>query len=141
MSTQFLTTLLPMVGVIIGAGLQYFFSRSGERRKHLEALRSQAYVDYMRCVAQLAKVERGDIKKRAELLAEAADAKTRICMYGSTKVIRTLADFEKGGSVLNSPDSLERFLEICHEVRRQNFGEAGSIAPEDLRIILFGPER
>src|ERR1700694_1908757 len=119
MSTQSLTillSLLSLVGVIIGAGLHYFFAKSGERHKHLEALRSQAYVDYMRCVAQFAKVERGDIKKRAELLAEAADAKTRICMYGSTKVIRALAGFEKGGSVLDTPDSIERFLEICHEV-------------------------
>jgi hypothetical protein len=137
-----LTALLPMLGVIIGAGLQYFFSRSGERRKHLEALKSQAYVDYMRCVAQLAKVERGDIKKFSELSAETADAKTRVCMYGSTKVIRTLADFAKGGSVLDSPDSFERFLEICHEVRRENFGDAGAVvAPEDLSIVLFGPER
>jgi hypothetical protein len=93
----------------------------------------------MRCVAQLAKVKRGD-KKFAELSADAADAKTRVCMYGSTKVICILAEFAKGGSVLDSPDSIERFLEICHEVRRENFGDAGTIAPEDLSIVLFGPE-
>jgi hypothetical protein len=95
----------------------------------------------MRCVAELAKVNRSDTKKFAELSAAAADAKTRICMYGSTKVIRTLADFAKAGSVLDTPDSIERFLEICHEVRRQNFGEAGNIASDDLSIVLFGPER
>lgn len=57
------------------------------------------------------------------------------------KVIRTLADFAKGGSVLDSPDSIERFLAICHEVRHENFGDAGAIAPEDLSIVLFGSER
>jgi hypothetical protein len=40
-------------------------------------------------------------------------------MYGSTKVVRALADFEKGGSVLDTDDSLERFLEICQEIRLQ----------------------
>ena len=117
MSTPFLTALLPLVGVVIGAGLHYLFSRSGERLKQLEASRSQAYVDYLRCVAQIAKA-RDDQKTRGELLAALADAKTRVCMYGSIKVIRALADFEKGGSVLTAPDSIQRFLEICHEVRR-----------------------
>lgn len=135
------TALLPMVGVIIGAGLQYLFSRSGERRKQLEALRNQAYVDYVRCVAQLANAKKEDASKRAELLAALADAKTRICIYGSSKVIRALADFEKSGSVLSSADSIKRFLEICHEVRRQGLRDTGSIGAEDLSIVLFGPER
>jgi Na+-transporting NADH:ubiquinone oxidoreductase subunit NqrC len=68
MSTQTLTillSLLSLVGVVIGAGLHYVFAKSGERQKHLDALRSQAYVDYMRCVAQLARVDRSDIKKFA----------------------------------------------------------------------------
>lgn len=49
MSTQSLTvflSLLSLVGVIIGAGLQYFFGKSAEKDKHLEALRTQAYVDF-----------------------------------------------------------------------------------------------
>lgn len=93
----FLTTLLPLIGVIIGASLQYLFSRSGERRKQLEASRGQAYVDYLRSVAQIAQVARSDSKKRSELLAAAADAKTRICVYGGASVITKLAAFEKGG--------------------------------------------
>src|SRR4051794_7300139 len=94
-----LTTLLPVLGVIIGASLQYFFSKSGEKRKQLEALKTQAYVDYLRSVAQVAQLERGASSKRAEALAASADAKTRICIYGSAKVIDALASFEKAGPV------------------------------------------
>lgn len=136
----FRTALLPVIGVIVGASLQYFFSKSGEKRKQLEASRSQAYVDYLRSVAQIAKVGRSDSKKRSELLAAAADAKTRICVYGAAGVIVALAAFEKGGPVLDSPDSTARFLELCNEMRRQSLGRDEAVAVNDLSLILFGPE-
>jgi hypothetical protein len=44
------TAILPLAGVIVGAGLQYYFSRSAESRKQQIALRIQAYIDYVRCV-------------------------------------------------------------------------------------------
>ena len=138
--TIILTALFSVIGVIIGASLQYFFSKSGEKQKQLETSRSQAYVDYLRSVAQIAKVGRSDTKKRNELLAAAADAKTRICVYGAASVIVALAAFEKGGPVLDSPDSTARFLELCNEMRRQNLGKAEAVAFDDLSLILFGSD-
>lgn len=35
--STFLTALLPLLGVIVGASLQFYFSKSGERRKQLDA--------------------------------------------------------------------------------------------------------
>ncbi len=134
------TALLAVISVIIGASLQYFFSKSGERRKQLEALRNQAYVDYLRSIAQITKVGRNDSKKRSDLLTAAADAKTRICVYGAASVIGSLATFEKGGPVLDSPDSIARFLKLCNEIRRQNLGRAETVTIDDLSLILFGPE-
>jgi|SRR5437588_5857254 len=122
-----LTTLLPVIGIIIGVSLQYFFSKSGEKRKLLENSRSQAYVDYLRSVAQIAQVKSSDSKRRSELLAAAADAKTRICVYGASSVIRSLAAFGRGGAALDSPDSIARFLELCNEMRRQNLGKAEAV--------------
>ena len=136
----FLTALLPVIGVIIGASLQYFFSKSGEKRKQLEASRNEAYVDYLRSVAQIAKVERSDSKNRSELLAAVADAKTRMCVYGAAGVIVALAAFEKGGPVLDSPDSKARFLVLCNEMRRQNLGKTEALAIDDLSLVLFGPK-
>ena len=133
-------TLLPLIGVIIGASLQYLFSRSGERRKQLEASRGQASVDYLLSVAQIAQEGRSDSKKRSELLAAAADAKTRICVYGGASVITKLGAFGKGGAALDSPDSYRTFLELCNEMRKQNLGNAEAAAVDDLRVILFGPE-
>jgi len=135
-----LTALLPVLGVVIGASLQFFFSRFGERRKQLEILRSQAYVDYLRSVAQIAQIDRADHKKRVEFLAAAADAKTRICVYGSAKVVDALAAFEKGGPALDSSDSLARFLVMCNEMRQQSFGTSEFVQAENLAMVLFGPD-
>ena len=77
-------------------------------------------------------------KKRSEVLAAAADARTRICVYGAASVIKSLAAFEKGGPVLDSPDSTTRFLELCNEMRSQNLGKAEAVAVYDLSLILFG---
>ena len=40
--------VLPIVGVVIGATLQYLFSISSEQRKHQQDLKTQAYVDFIR---------------------------------------------------------------------------------------------
>ena len=133
-----LISLLPVFGVIVGASLQYFFSRFAEKRKQLEVVRNQAYADYLRSVAQIAQVDKRDPKRRAELLAMAADAKTRICVYGSATVIEALASFEKSGPSLDSSDSMTRFLAICNEMRRQGLGKPEIVEAENLNLVLFG---
>ncbi len=135
---EFLTALLPVLGVILGAGLQHLFSKSGERRKQLETLRSQAYVDYLRAVAEIAQLRKTDPKKRSEWLAAAADAKTRICVYGASSVITALAAFENSNPVLDSSASRTQFLDLCTKTRRQNLGRAGTVALDDLSLVLFG---
>jgi hypothetical protein len=135
-----LTLLLPIMGIIIGASLQYFFSKSGERRKQLETLKTQAYVDYLRSAAQIGHLGRSDSNKRIEILAALADAKARICIYGSAKVIEALASFEKAGSDLNSLNSRQKFLAVCIEMRTQGLGESKVVEEQNLKMLLFGPE-
>lgn len=94
-------------------------------------------MDYLRSVAQIAKAGT-ESEERSKLLASAADAKTRICIYGSANVIKALAEFEKGGPVLDSRDSMTSFLELCSEMRRQSMGKSEAPQADDLRLILFG---
>ena len=42
--------LLSVLGVLVGAYLQYFFGRSLEARKQLTLQKSQSYIDYFRSV-------------------------------------------------------------------------------------------
>ena len=106
----------------------------------MEALKTQAYVDYLRPVAQIAQLGKGDSSKRSELLAALADAKTRICIYGSAKVIDALASFEKVGPILVSSNSRGEFLAVCNEMRRHSLGESEVVQADNLNLVLFGRE-
>jgi len=76
-------TLLPLVGVVVGATLQYWLSRSAESRK--------SYVDYLRAVTKAAHATSPYSARLAQ--AEAADAKARLAVYGTSAVIAALARF------------------------------------------------
>lgn len=81
-----LIAALPLAGILVGAGLQYFFGRSLELKKHIQAQNGQAYADYFRVFLQIAAVGR-----TREALAALTDAKTRVCIYGSDLVVQRLA--------------------------------------------------
>ena len=138
---------LSLVSAIIGAGLQYLFSRSSETHKQLATLRSDAYVDYLRCVAELAKIGRpdrrlrnSDRRRHSDLLAQAADAKTRICIYGTAPVIAALSAFEAKSPIIDSESSAKVFLNLVKEMRRENIGKLEAAKESDLSLILLGPE-
>jgi hypothetical protein len=89
------TAILSLVGVLLGAGLQYYFGRTLEGRKQLALQRSQAYVDYFKAVASVAQHGRSK-----DNLAQTADAKVRVCIYGSPTVIKHLSAFEATGAAI-----------------------------------------
>jgi hypothetical protein len=151
--SPFVAAGLSLVSAIIGASLQYLFSRSSETHKQLATLRSKAYVDYLRCVAELARIgrsnrslrssdrsRRGDLSRRSDLLSQAADAKARICIYGTAPVIAALSAFEKKSPVIDSESSAKVFLTLVKEMRRENIGRSEAARENDLSLILFGPE-
>lgn len=131
------TPILPLIGVAIGASLQYIFSKSSETRKQLSSLRTQAYIDYINCVAESSKVKK-DQKKLNDLLARAADAKTRIATYGSSQVIIALSAFEKGKPVIDSLEAANRLLKLVEVIRLENVGKKDIVEIGELRMILFG---
>lgn len=139
--TTIIAGILPLAGVALGAGLQYYFSRSSEERKQLSLLRTQAYVDYLSAVAKFAQAAKTNPSERNKLLAEAADAKTRICIYGSKIIVNLLADFERQGAKLSSGESNAIFLKLCAQMRSEGLGSETPISTDNLEMILFGPER
>lgn len=95
-------------------------------------------MDYLRFVAQIAKSGKADLNKRNELLAGLADAKARICVYGSAKVIEALAAFERDGPVLDTDSSTANFLDLCDKIRQESTDKVEIVQAESLRLILFG---
>jgi hypothetical protein len=127
-----LTAALPLVGVLVGAGLQYVFGRSLDIRRQVQASKATAYSDYLRAFATIATGGRSK-----EALGQLADAKTRVCVYGSPKVISLLAEFERGGAV--SGENMPLVAALVVAMREDVKAVAGVPSAEDLGLILFGP--
>lgn len=125
------TAVLPLLGVVIGATLQYWTSRAAESRKQLQLLRSQSYVDYLRAVTKAAHATSPDASRLAR--AEAADAKSRVAVYGTSRAIAALARFEEVGPVLDSPSAKGVFAILVAAMR-----DGDSPSQADLELVLFG---
>jgi len=89
-------------GIIIGASLQYLFTRHLVNQKHHRELRTKAYTDYLECVSEQANLgKQRQSQEGRELGAKTADAKCRICLYGSSSAIGAFAKFERLGAIMN----------------------------------------
>ena len=125
---------LPLLFVAIGAALQYVFGRSLETRKQLVVQRAQAYADFFRGFAALAQSRSGDS------LALVADAKTRICIYGSEKVVFALAAFERAGASTLTDEGAATIIDLMHAMRRDVAQSRVQVPKEDLSRVLLGPD-
>ncbi len=72
--------------------------------------------------------------KEEEVFARIADAKTRICLYGSQEVIMSLAKFERSGGVINNEEQREAFVALIQAMR----GDL-NVKSTELELILLGP--
>ena len=127
--TDWIIAVLPLAGVVVGAALQFWFSRASERRKQLEVLRAESYVDYLRSVANAAHASSTDELRVARKAA--ADAKSRIVVYGTADVVVALAQFEQANPVLNN----DRSCRALASTMRQKRDRAGI---EAIQLVLMG---
>ena len=132
-----LTATLPVVGVLVGASLQYLFTRYLESQRHQRELRTQAYLDYLKSVSGLAHLNDPQGSQERDLLANAADAKARICVYGSSQVVQAFASFERLGAKVSSPAQRRSFVAMVAAIRRDS-GNASSAGVSDLSLLLLG---
>lgn len=125
---------LPLLGVAFGAALQFWFSRAAEREKHAESLRAQAYTDYLRAVAASAHLRSDEDLRDAH--RNAADAKSRIAVYGTAEVVKALARFEETGAVLHGEGPQAAFVALVSSMRAPGEG----VTRRDLELLLLGPD-
>lgn len=133
-----LTVILPFFGIIIGASLQYLFTRHMESLRHLRELRSKSYMDYLKCVCEQAHFRfKEENKEKQELFSRTADAKARICLYGSNEAIQAFSHFEKLGASMGSAEQRKAFTNMVSIMRTDSGSEIGS-EHEDIQIVLLG---
>lgn len=130
--SEWITALLSLLGVALGAGLQFASSRAVERARHGEELQARSYADYLRAVAAAGHLRSDEDLRDAH--RDAADAKARIAVYGRAPVVQALARFEQTGAVLSNPESCAAFIALVGSMR----GPGEAVTSRDLEVVLLG---
>ena len=131
------TAIFSFLGVVIGASLQYFFSRHLDSQKHQRELRTKAYTDYLNCVCELANFGKRQSQEGRELSAKTADAKARICLYGSSSAVAAFATFERLGATMNTSEQRSAFTTMV-AIMRTDSGNKRGVELKDLEAVLLG---
>src|SRR5437867_3219884 len=107
------TAIFALLGALAGAVLQYLFTRHLENQKHYRGLRTQAYTDYLKGVCEQAQLARPTQPNEVrEVFARTADAKARVCLYGSTQAVEAFAAFERLGARMKTKDERRAFTKM-----------------------------
>lgn len=132
------TAVFSLIGLVVGATLQFLFSRYLDNKKHQRDLRAKAYADYLQCVSEHANLgyHRSSAEGR-QLAAKTADAKCRISLYGDSTVISAFAKFERLGATMNTSEQCDAFTDMVAAMRQDTLGNS-SAAQADLEAILLG---
>ncbi|WP_186471957.1 hypothetical protein [Synechococcus sp. BMK-MC-1] len=123
------------IGIVIGAILQYIITRHLSITKHHRDPRTKAYIDYLKAVCEQSNV---DIQNRdslkSDLRIKVADAKCRICLYGSRAAIQSFAEFEKAGAnITRNPAKITEMVVIM-----RNDSKREKAASKDIESMLIG---
>jgi hypothetical protein len=131
-----LSMAIPLAAVLTGAALGYVSGRLLETRKQLTLEKGRAYADYLKALATAA-----TDRKSTGAVGMAADAKTRICIYGSPAVVRALAGFEEAGARVEGEKGRSAVAQLV-KAMRADMGVSGAVVLQaDLHMVLFGPEK
>ena len=141
MEAPVMTAILSLVGLVVGALLQFLFSRYLDTKKHQRELRAKAYADYLLCVSEHANLghQRQSTEGR-QLAAKTADAKCRISLYGAPAVISAFAKFERLGATMGTDEQRKVFTEMVAVMRNDARGNS-SVDQADLEAVLLGHRR
>ncbi|PCJ43634.1 MAG: hypothetical protein COA71_01815 [SAR86 cluster bacterium] len=133
-----LTGFLSFLGVVIGASLQYFFTRHIESQRHVRDLRSKAYMDYLKCVCEQAQFRpKIGTQEQKELFSRTGDAKARICLYGSKQAVSAFSSFEELGAGMVSKEQREAFTAMV-SIMRTDSGSEVCVNNSELQNVLLG---
>jgi hypothetical protein len=117
----YLTIIISLLSVAVGAGLQFIFTRMNFMHQKLMERESQAYVDYLKAVALLAKAHYlKDEKISFEATTAVIDAKSRICVFGHDEVANALSKSEKLGANLVNDEQRKSYVSLVQNMRNRS---------------------
>jgi hypothetical protein len=130
---------LPLLGVMVGAGLHYIFSRSSELKRHERTLRVEAYSNYLQSVGEMESIEVSpDTVRQSDVFARAIAAKVRVCVHGSESVVNALSKFEGAQGQGLTEEKKNYLIEFMVAVRVDCGAQGARLPKEAIEKILFG---
>ena len=133
-----LPVLVPIITVMLGAILTFLFARRSARLQERLKLTTEAYLDFWKAVVEIAMAQKNaDRDREKEGSCLLANAKGRICMYGTPEVVHELAEFWRHGGRIENPDAIARFVRVFYAMRRCAKNGRSAPAFQDLSQLLF----
>jgi len=77
------------------------------------------------------------MRRKVKFWTLAADAKTRIVIYGSKRVVEELSRFVADGGSLVPTEGRDAFAAVVEDMRKE--AGHGNLAREAVENLLFGP--
>jgi hypothetical protein len=135
---ELLSPLLAILGVLLGASAQFFFSRLTETRKSYDKLRMDSYVDFIKGCAGVAMAQRfEDRSEEAKASALMLDAKVRIAIYGDPSISRDVGAFFADYGDFSKLEDRRAFVHLICRMRRSVTGTISEADYAAVSQILF----
>jgi hypothetical protein len=133
-----ITPITGLFGIFIGAFLQAHFTRKNQKSNHLSELQNRAYADFLNAASNVAVFQRlGQREKVSNELSKLADAKSRICVYGESIVIKKMAEFFRHGGTLQTESEMLSFTQLCLSIRNSVGIKQDKVCSTDISQLLF----
>jgi len=135
-----LKIVLPMVGVVAGAVMQYLFQIRRETTKTYETQKTEAYLNYVRETCRAAVFNKQKTQPSyVEAVAALVDAKARVAMFGSEKVLSAVTAFTGGGGSFMTKEQCDRFTAVIQSMRADLAPKERPVIDRHVEALLFMP--
>lgn len=95
-------------------------------------------MDFLKAVGESAnRRPKEGTKERVALAERTADAKARICLYGSPQTIQAYSKWEEAGPTMATEEQCSAFIEMVKLMRADSGGDA-VVNSKDLQNVLLG---
>ena len=140
MDIKLVVGLIGLVGVLTSALVQFYLGRQSEKNKKVIEIKTQAYLDLVNIVSEIASSARHGNQRNLEQLQKLTQAKSRVILIGSNNLVLKVHNFFVNHKALDSEDSFMAFSSIVQEMRKDLFGNS-DIPEKLLTESLFGKKQ
>jgi len=120
------TSVAALLGVVVGAVLQWFLTRRVNRESRLSELQAEAYSRFLVW-------DRAGSDDKA--IQEACRARTFLVAYGSRETVRAIADYERLGGVIGTAEQNAAFTRMFNALRADR--GLSPLDQQDLLAVMY----